>query len=56
MTERLLVLPGEKSLRGKTVEEIDLFEINEALAAVALISSKLAYIDKEKINVKGMRS
>jgi len=36
--------------------EIDLFEINEALAAVALISSKLAYIDKEKINVKGMRS
>ncbi len=38
---------------GKTVEEIDLFEINEAFAAVALISSKLAYIDKEKINVNG---
>lgn len=38
---------------GKKVEEIDLFEINEAFAAVALISSKLAYIDKEKINVNG---
>ncbi|WP_078414446.1 acetyl-CoA C-acetyltransferase [Priestia abyssalis] len=38
---------------GKTVEEIDLFEINEAFAAVALISSKVAYIDKEKINVNG---
>ncbi|MFC3886385.1 acetyl-CoA C-acetyltransferase [Bacillus songklensis] len=38
---------------GKSIEEIDLFEINEAFAAVALISSKLASIDKEKMNVNG---
>jgi len=38
---------------GKTLEEIDLFEINEAFAAVALASSKIAGIDEEKVNVNG---
>ncbi|WP_077215097.1 acetyl-CoA C-acetyltransferase [Bacillus dakarensis] len=38
---------------GKSLEEIDLFEINEAFAAVALASKKLANLDKEKINVNG---
>jgi acetyl-CoA C-acetyltransferase len=38
---------------GKTVDEIDLFEINEAFAAVALTSKKLANIDPDKINVNG---
>ena len=38
---------------GKSVEEIDLFEINEAFAAVALASGKIAEIDPEKINVNG---
>ncbi|HWO94865.1 MAG TPA: acetyl-CoA C-acetyltransferase [Bacillus sp. (in: firmicutes)] len=38
---------------GRSVDEVDLFEINEAFAAVALISSKLAYIDEEKVNVNG---
>jgi acetyl-CoA C-acetyltransferase len=38
---------------GKSIEDVDLFEINEAFAAVALISSDLAFIDKEKINVNG---
>ncbi|WP_243387245.1 acetyl-CoA C-acetyltransferase [Bacillus kexueae] len=38
---------------GKTVEEIDLFEINEAFAAVALASKQLAGLDPEKINVNG---
>ncbi|TCP23014.1 acetyl-CoA C-acetyltransferase [Scopulibacillus darangshiensis] len=37
----------------KKVEDIDLFEINEAFAAVALTSKKLAGIDPEKINVNG---
>lgn len=38
---------------GKTVDEIDLFEINEAFAAVALASGKIAAIDEEKMNVNG---
>ncbi|MED4015880.1 acetyl-CoA C-acetyltransferase [Sutcliffiella cohnii] len=38
---------------GKTVEEIDLFEINEAFAAVALASAKIAGLDLEKVNVNG---
>ncbi|WP_019243243.1 MULTISPECIES: acetyl-CoA C-acetyltransferase [Bacillus] len=38
---------------GKSVEDIDLFEINEAFAAVALASNKIANIDPEKVNVNG---
>ncbi|MQR94029.1 acetyl-CoA C-acetyltransferase [Fictibacillus phosphorivorans] len=38
---------------GKSLEEIDLFEINEAFAAVALASSELAGLDLEKVNVNG---
>lgn len=38
---------------GKSIEEIDLFEINEAFAAVALASCKIAHIDPEKVNVNG---
>ncbi|MGM0896874.1 MAG: acetyl-CoA C-acetyltransferase [Bacillota bacterium] len=38
---------------GKKIEEIDLFEINEAFAAVALASSKIAGLDEEKVNVNG---
>ncbi len=38
---------------GKSIEEIDLFEINEAFAAVALTSGKIASIDEEKVNVHG---
>lgn len=38
---------------GKTVDEIDLFEINEAFAVVALASSKIAGIDHNKVNVNG---
>lgn len=38
---------------GKTLEEIDLFEINEAFAAVALTSGKLANLDPAKVNVNG---
>ncbi|UZJ79138.1 acetyl-CoA C-acetyltransferase [Fictibacillus sp. KU28468] len=38
---------------GKTLEEIDLFEINEAFAAVALASAELANLDLEKVNVNG---
>lgn len=38
---------------GKSVDEIDLFEINEAFAAVALASQQIAKIDPSKINVNG---
>ncbi|MBS4195883.1 acetyl-CoA C-acetyltransferase [Lederbergia citri] len=38
---------------GKTIEEIDLFEINEAFAAVALASNKIANLASEKVNVNG---
>ncbi|WP_110928296.1 acetyl-CoA C-acetyltransferase [Bacillus massiliglaciei] len=38
---------------GKTIEEIDLFEINEAFAAVALASGKIAKINPDKVNVNG---
>lgn len=37
----------------KSVKDIDLFEINEAFAAVALASCKIAGIDPEKVNVNG---
>lgn len=38
---------------GKTLEEIDVFEINEAFAAVALVSNQIAGLDPEKVNVNG---
>ncbi|MEI4768931.1 acetyl-CoA C-acetyltransferase [Psychrobacillus sp. FJAT-51614] len=38
---------------GKSLQEIDLFEINEAFAAVALVSSEIAGLDEEKVNVNG---
>jgi acetyl-CoA C-acetyltransferase len=37
----------------KTIDEIDLFEINEAFAAVALVSNQIAGLDEEKVNVNG---
>lgn len=38
---------------GKTVEEIDLFEINEAFSVVTLASAQIAGLDVEKVNVNG---
>lgn len=38
---------------GKTIADIDLFEINEAFAAVALTSGRIADLDPEKVNVNG---
>ncbi|MGC8227718.1 acetyl-CoA C-acetyltransferase [Pseudobacillus badius] len=38
---------------GKSLNEIDLFEVNEAFAAVALASGKIADLDPEKVNVNG---
>ncbi len=38
---------------GKMLTDIDLFEINEAFAAVALVSNQIASLDEEKVNVNG---
>lgn len=38
---------------GKTVEDIDLFEINEAFALVSLVSAEIANIPHDKVNVNG---
>lgn len=38
---------------GKTIEDIDLFEINEAFAAVVLTSNRIAQLNPEKVNVNG---
>lgn len=38
---------------GKSAEEIDLIEINEAFAAVALVGNKIAGLDPAKVNVNG---
>lgn len=38
---------------GKKLEDINLFEINEAFAAVALASAQIAGLDPEKVNVNG---
>ena len=37
----------------KQIKDIDLFEINEAFAAVALASMEIAELDQEKVNVNG---
>ena len=38
---------------GKSIEDIDLVEVNEAFAAVSLASGKIAGLDHEKVNVNG---
>jgi acetyl-CoA C-acetyltransferase len=48
-----LVINSLLNKTGKTVDDIDLFEINEAFAAVALASGKIANLDPEKVNVNG---
>ncbi len=38
---------------GKRLDDIKLFEINEAFSAVALTSNKIAGLSPEKVNVNG---
>jgi len=38
---------------GLTIEDIDLFEINEAFASVAINSMRMLGVDEEKVNVNG---
>jgi acetyl-CoA C-acetyltransferase len=48
-----LVINALLKKTGRDLSEIDLFEINEAFAAVALASKKIANLDPEKVNVNG---
>lgn len=48
-----LVINSLLKKTGKSLADIDLIEINEAFAAVALISNQLADLDAEKVNVNG---
>ncbi|NYF23464.1 acetyl-CoA C-acetyltransferase [Sporosarcina sp. JAI121] len=48
-----LVINALLKKTGKSLEDIKLFEINEAFAAVALASSQIAGLDPEKVNVNG---
>ena len=47
------VIPKVLKKANFTVNDIDLFEINEAFAVVALAVTKLAGIDVNKVNVNG---
>jgi acetyl-CoA C-acetyltransferase len=38
---------------GITTDAIDLFEINEAFAVVAMVCAKLTHLDLERVNVRG---
>lgn len=48
-----LVINALLKKTGKTKDEIDLYEINEAFAAVSIASTQIADIDPDKINVNG---
>jgi acetyl-CoA C-acetyltransferase len=48
-----LVINALLKKTGRNLDEIDLFEINEAFAAVALACGKIAGLDPEKVNVNG---
>jgi len=47
------VIPKILQKAGMTVSDIDLFEVNEAFAVVALITNRMAGLDPEKVNVNG---
>lgn len=48
-----LVINALLEKTGKKLEEVALFEINEAFAVVALASNQIAGLDEEKVNVNG---
>jgi acetyl-CoA C-acetyltransferase len=55
---RLAVTPGKAAKlalekAGLSVDDIDLFEINEAFSSVALNSMRMLGIDEDKLNVNG---
>ena len=47
------VIPKVLTKAGLSLSQIDLFEVNEAFAVVALAVKKIAGLDQEKLNVNG---
>jgi len=48
-----LAIPLALKKAGLKIEDIDLWEINEAFAVVALVNIKLLHLNPEKVNVNG---
>jgi acetyl-CoA acyltransferase len=49
----MYAIPRVMKVTGRKIDEIDLFEINEAFASQALASVRELGIDEEKVNVNG---
>ena len=49
----MYAIPQLMKVTGRKLEDIDLFEINEAFASQALASVRVLGIDEEKVNVNG---
>ncbi len=50
---QLVAIPKAIEMAGLTLEDIDLFEINEAFASVAMLVTRELGLDPEKVNVNG---
>ncbi len=50
---QLVAIPKAIEMAGLTLEDIDLFEINEAFASVAILVTRELGLDPEKVNVNG---
>ncbi|GMV98878.1 MAG: acetyl-CoA acetyltransferase [Candidatus Hydrogenedentota bacterium] len=50
---QLVAIPKACEMAGIKVEDVDLFEINEAFASVAMLVTQELKLDKNKVNVNG---
>lgn len=50
---QLVAIPKAIEMAGLTLEDIDLFEINEAFASVVILVTRELGLDPEKVNVNG---
>jgi len=50
---QLVAIPKACEMAGIKVSDVDLFEVNEAFAAVALLVTRELKLDKSKVNVNG---
>ena len=48
-----LAIPKALKMAGKSIEEVDFFEINEAFSVVALANNKILGLNVDKVNVYG---
>lgn len=48
-----IAIPRVLEMAGITVQDVDLFEINEAFASMMVYCIKTLGLDKEKVNVNG---